>query len=266
MSKNQGLPDRWPTDVSEESKQKEAIGLNTGSENLARTQQEDTTEPNTQASTSASAGKNYQSESSGDLVVKNNDAKEPESSGNLVANNNGKLAEKKTRQQRKKPSRSPWYIRMLTRWELWAITTLTVSGGLGVWSVTTLLQVPPEPDCEENFWALVSARERLYCAQQEANQETVEGLLDAIAHASKLSKNHPMRSETDAQIEKWSVQLLDLAEQLFEEGKLTEAVAAASQIPSSTEASKAAKKKIERWESIWSQGEKVLEKIGRAHV
>lgn len=147
------------------------------------------------------------------------------------------------------------WLKWLTNWQLWALVTFLLTGGLGGTALLTLLRLPETPNCGESAWT--SGSEHLYCAQQAANERTVDGLLRAIAEVNQLPQDHPLRPEINRQIEKWAGQLLDLAEKIFNEGKLTEAIASARQIPSNTTAAGLVQERVNRWQSIWNEAEKL---------
>lgn len=151
-------------------------------------------------------------------------------------------------------------MRWLTNWQLWALVTFVLCGGLGGASLMMLLRLPALPNCGKSiFWEIPSASEHLYCAQKAANDQTVQGLLTAIAEVHKLPQDHPLRPEINRQIEKWAVQLLDLSEKTFQEGKLDEAIATARQIPSNTTAAQLVNERVERWQSIWDRAETIYQ-------
>ncbi|WP_199249267.1 hypothetical protein [[Phormidium] sp. ETS-05] len=154
-------------------------------------------------------------------------------------------------------------LAILKRWELWAVLTIAICGGLGGASLAMLLKLPPEPDCENNVWAMISARERLYCAQREANLETVQGLIDAISHANALPQDHPLRAQINQQIEKWSELLLVAAEETFQQGKLDTAIAAVGKIPTNTRVAPGVKDRIKRWQSIWKEAQAVEQEVDK---
>jgi hypothetical protein len=78
-------------------------------------------------------------------------------------------------------------------------------------------------------------------------------LLEAIAIAYDLPKDHPLRKQIDQNIETWAEQLLDLAEESFHAGDMTEAISTARQIPRDTSAASLVDERIKKWESIWQE-------------
>ncbi|MEB3830444.1 hypothetical protein [Phormidium sp. CCY1219] len=151
-------------------------------------------------------------------------------------------------------------LKWLTSWQLWGLFTLVLCGSLGGGALMMLLKLPAVPNCNNNQWGMISASEHMYCAQKAASEQTVEGLLEAISQVNQLPQDHPLRPELNRQIQKWAEQLLDLAEHTFQEGKLTEAIATARQVPSNTEAAQLVEERIERWQSIWNEAQEIYKK------
>lgn len=176
-------------------------------------------------------------------------------SSNISRNSAGEIVKRHSLMGKKSADEQMhWAIRLLQRWELWGLITLTVSGGLGAGSLMMLLKLPDAPNCNYHFfWFKPAAAEQLYCAGQLANQRTIKSLLEAIAIAYDLPKDHPLRKQIDQSIEKWAEQLLDLAEESFHAGNLTEAIATARQIPRDTSAASLVDERVQKWESIWQE-------------
>gem|GEM_PF-142134 len=159
-----------------------------------------------------------------------------------------------------KPERKKRF-RFISSWQFWALVTVIISGGLGFMSVALLFKLPALPNCPAIFWPTASASLRLYCAQLAANKDTVEDLLQAIALVNSLPKDHPLRPEIDRYIEQWSQEILKLAEESFQAGKLEDAIALARKIPENVSASKLVQERIEHWQSIWSKGEEIYHNV-----
>lgn len=156
-----------------------------------------------------------------------------------------------------KPNR----LRFLVKWQFWAIVTVLASGSAGFLAVALLFKLPAVPNCPATFWPTASASLRLYCAQLAANKQTTENLLEAIDLVNSLPKDHPLRPEINRHIEEWSLDILKLGEQAFQEGKLEEAIELARKIPSNVPAYKLVEKRIERWQTIWSEAEEIYQKV-----
>ena len=144
--------------------------------------------------------------------------------------------------------------------KFWAILTGVVSGSLGFAAVALLVKPGALPNCPEIFWPMASASLRLYCAQVAADKQTPDDLLEAIALVNSLPPEHPLRSEINSSIEEWSLDLLRLAEQSFQDGQLDEALAVVRKIPTNVTAYKLVQERIERWQSIWSKAETFYKK------
>jgi hypothetical protein len=101
---------------------------------------------------------------------------------------------------------------------------------------------------------------RMQCAQIAASKQTPKDLLEAIKLVDSLPANHPLREEADRLVELWSTEVLNLAEDTFQDGKLKDAVEAARQIPSKTSAYKLVEDRVKRWERIWGRAEDLYKK------
>ncbi|MGK7896236.1 MAG: chromosome segregation ATPase [Xenococcus sp. (in: cyanobacteria)] len=140
-------------------------------------------------------------------------------------------------------------------WQIWGIVLVILSGGIGYGATSMLLRLPQTKTCSNVFWPVASAAVRIYCAQNIAEQKTVEDYLSAIALVEKLSSDHPLRSEINRNVEKWATGILDIGETQFQEGNLEAAIAIAKEIPDNVEARKIVDSKIETWETVWAKAE-----------
>lgn len=241
MTRNREIPDRWHPSQSSDSDAKEQF--------LSRS-----LDPLPSAFSSP-VGANA---TDGSLKLQsefNSHPQDDRSPKSALWNSHSPIGDRRDRQHRKSSHDvKHWAIRLLQRWELWGLITLTVSGGLGAGSLMMLLKLPDAPTCNYHFfWFKPSASEQLYCAGQLANQRTINGLLKAIAIAYDLPKDHPLRKQIDENIETWAEQLLDLAEESFHAGDITEAISTARQIPRDTSAASLVDERIKKWESIWQE-------------
>lgn len=149
-------------------------------------------------------------------------------------------------------------------WQFWTVIGLVTCSGVGWLAIALLLKLPAVPNCPSIFWPTASASLRLYCAEVAANKKTVDDLLQAIALVDSLPENHPMRSEIDRSIEQWSLQILELADDTFDQGQLDEAIATVRQIPSDTVAYQQVEEQIERWQTLWKDAEAIETKAKEA--
>ena len=146
-------------------------------------------------------------------------------------------------------------------WQLWGILLVLCSGGIGYAATSMLLNLPKTQSCSKVFWPIASASVRLYCAQTAAEDKKLDGFLSAIDLVAVLPDNHPLRPEIDRNIARWATSILELGETQFQEGKLEEAIATANKIPGNVSAKEIVSEKIAKWESIWSKGEEIYEKV-----
>lgn len=150
------------------------------------------------------------------------------------------------------PPRQPW--KWATGLRGWLLLSLMLCSTAGV-SALLLLRVPSLPNCPAIFWPLASASMRISCAQIAAEKQTIKDLLEAIALVNSLPPDHEMRAVVNQYIEQWSLDILRLADQQFQQGKLADAIASARKIPTNTSAHKQIKAHIDRWNTIWSKAE-----------
>jgi soluble cytochrome b562 len=159
---------------------------------------------------------------------------------------------------------SPDYIarklpRWMQNWVVWLLILTLVPGGIAFMAVSMLLKLPAAPNCPEIFWPLASESVRLHCAQLAASKQTVTDLLQAIGLVKQLSKDHPLRGEADRFIERWSRDILQLADQSFQAGNLEEAIATARKIPEDLAAYQVVEEQVTKWETIWARAEKIYQ-------
>ena len=159
------------------------------------------------------------------------------------------------------PSRSSrWRFRWFNYWQFWAAIAILLSGSVGGLSYHLLLRQPGPPKCDTVVWPFASASLRLYCAQQKASQPSLENLFEAIGLVDVLGHNHPLRSAINPLIERWSTQALDQAEEAFHKGKLDRAIEFAQKIPAQTTAHDLVEDRIQRWRTVWAEGEAIYAK------
>ncbi|MBD2213151.1 chromosome segregation ATPase [Nostoc linckia FACHB-104] len=159
---------------------------------------------------------------------------------------------------------SPNYVfsklpRWMQNWVVWLVLLTLIPGGIGFLAMAMLLKLPTAPNCPKIFWPLASESVRLHCAQLAASKQTVTDLLQAINLVKQLPKNHPLRGEADRFIERWSKDILQLADQSFQSGKLDEAIATARKIPNDLPAYNTVEEQVDKWQSIWSKAEGIYQ-------
>ncbi|WP_017652474.1 hypothetical protein [Fortiea contorta] len=140
-------------------------------------------------------------------------------------------------------------------WVFWLAMLTLIPGGIGFLAMAMLLKLPSAPNCPTIFWPLASSQVRLHCAQLAASKQTVQDLLQAIGLVKQLPKDHPLRGEADRFLEKWSRDVLGLADDSFQAGRLDEAIAIARKIPRDLSAYKLVDEQVTKWQSVWSKAE-----------
>src|SRR6476469_8954936 len=148
----------------------------------------------------------------------------------------------------------------LRSWAFWWTMAAIASGGVGYMAIALLLKLPAIPNCPSTFWPMASASLRLYCAQVAANKQTADNLVEAIALVNSLPADHALRPEINRSIEQWSLDLLSLAEEDFDDGKIKEAIATARKIPETAPAYKLVENRVQRWQALWSNAQKIYQK------
>ncbi|NJL83539.1 MAG: chromosome segregation ATPase [Chloroflexaceae bacterium] len=118
-----------------------------------------------------------------------------------------------------------------------------------------LLRLPGVPNCPKIYWPVASASMRLYCAQLEADKQTTDSLLAAIALVEALPKDHALRPEINRNVEEWASEILGLAERKFQAGRLKDAIATVERIPNHVAAYQLVSERIAHWREIWSEAE-----------
>jgi hypothetical protein len=155
-------------------------------------------------------------------------------------------------------------LRLPRSWQFWGITLIIAFSGMGVLSATALLRLPSLPNCPGIFWPTASASLRIYCAQTAAEKRTVKDLLRAIALVNALPEDHPLRPEIDRNIEDWSQEILELAEETFHAGDLQKAIETAQKIPNTTVAHSLVETRIADWEAVWQKAEDIYHQAEEA--
>lgn len=144
-------------------------------------------------------------------------------------------------------------LRLPLHWQFWGILTTGLALGVGTIAAVALIRTPTQPRCDRVFWPLASASLRLHCAQVQANQQTLESLLEAIHLVNQLPQDHPLRSEINRLVEQWSKDIFDLAEAAYQDGNLERAIRFARQIPKETKVWLQVPPQIERWQETWKK-------------
>ncbi len=152
---------------------------------------------------------------------------------------------------------SPQWQRWLANWKLWSVVMILLTSGTGVLALAVLLRLPGLPNCPAVFWPLAPASLRFECGRIAASKRSIKDLLEAIALVDSLPPDHPLRDEADRLVEVWAEDVLRLADESFNQGRLEEAISAARQIPAKTSAYRLVDERVQRWQSIWQKAEDI---------
>ncbi len=111
--------------------------------------------------------------------------------------------------------------------------------------------------CQSRLWSTQSANQRFYCAQILVDEGTPETLRRGIYLVNAIATDHPLRPESDRLVAQWSQNLLEIAEQEFQQGHLDYAIELAEQVPINTVVRTEAEARVKHWESLWREAEDV---------
>lgn len=145
------------------------------------------------------------------------------------------------------------------RWAFWMTFAIALLGGMTGFSMALLYKLPNLPNCPSIFWPTASASLRLYCAELAAKKNTTDDLLQAIRLMDGLPDDHPLRDEANQMIDGWSLDILALADQEFQQGNLEKAIEIAEQIPVKGTAYSKVDERIENWQETWAQAERIYQ-------
>jgi hypothetical protein len=153
----------------------------------------------------------------------------------------------------------PKWLRLpfIRSWVFWAIVTLGISGGLVYLALGLLLNPKAVPNCPEMFVPMSSASLRVYCGQLAASKQTLNDLVSAIDLVKDVSPNDPTRTYVDSNVQRWSLDVLRLAESVYQEGKYDEAMSAVKHVPNGVEARKVVDKRVKQWEETWKDATEI---------
>ena len=142
-------------------------------------------------------------------------------------------------------------------WKIWAVLLIVVPGTIGFTSTLILLNFLRTPKCTHVFLPITSVSTKIHCAQTEAKKNTLKGFLKAIKLSKSFPKKHSFRSEVEHNVKKWTIAILDIAEEKFQQGQLQEAINIAERIPNNVQTNNIVSQRIEKWNNSWSEGDAV---------
>ncbi len=105
---------------------------------------------------------------------------------------------------------------------------------------------------------------KIYCAQELAGKQTAADLVDALRLVNAIPADHPLRAEGDRRLNEWSQELLRLAENLYQDGKLEDAIAAVRSIPTNAQAYAQVNRQVKQWQTTWDKAEALYSQSQKA--
>jgi hypothetical protein len=147
---------------------------------------------------------------------------------------------------------------LIAQWWLWCGLLFSLPCAVGIWAVVHIVFIPEISNCAD-AWNSESEASRLYCAQSVAKEKEADKLIQAIEMVNYISSSHPLHEESQRLKERWSQEVIILAEKKFHDGNLEKAVNILKQIPTNVPSKKVANKRIKEWELIWSKGEEIYQ-------
>ena len=120
--------------------------------------------------------------------------------------------------------------RLALNWMMFSLMGTWATGTVGLLALSNLVNVPPEPDCD-NLDRRSSSRARLTCLQEEIAAGNAEARLSGLGWVGHWEPTHPLFSESMELLETWSIPVLQEARQAQATGKLIQAIDLASRIP-----------------------------------
>ena len=144
-------------------------------------------------------------------------------------------------------------LSFLRSWMFWAAIFIGTSGGLVYLALGLILNPNVVPNCPAIFVPMSSASLRVYCGQLAASKQTLPDLVAAINLVRGIEANDPTRGYVDSNVQRWSLAILRLAEDSYQNGNYDEAVKAAKNVPSNVPAFKIVSKRIAQWQETWNQ-------------
>lgn len=152
-------------------------------------------------------------------------------------------------------SQMPQWLRLpfIRSWVFWAIITFGISGGLVYLALGLLLNPKAVPNCPEVFVPMSSPSLRVYCGQLAASKQNLGDLIAALNLVKDIAPNDPTRSYVDSNVQRWSLDILRLAESTYQAGNFDEAVKAVKQVPTNVPAYKIVTKRLKQWEETWAE-------------
>ncbi len=145
-------------------------------------------------------------------------------------------------------------------WPLFWLAMLLGVGFTAVGALAWLFSMPPVPECDRPEM-LVSDRERLQCAQVQAESGELRDIERAINLVTSWPEDHPLQREGEHLIERWSAEIVDIANQAADSGQLDRAIDLLDRIPNDSPSYAIAQDLRLQWEQSWREGSAIFDRV-----
>jgi hypothetical protein len=139
-------------------------------------------------------------------------------------------------------------------WWYWIVGIFLLTSGVTTGALGFLMQLP-QFNCHSESPDTASAR--IYCANNIVDERNPEKLLQAIQLVHPIPESNPLHSNSNKLVTRWSQMIIELSEQSFQQGNLSQAIDLAQKLPDDLIIQQQVSAKIQEWQSIWSDAEDI---------
>ena len=184
------------------------------------------------------------------------DLQEQEGSHGIPAEVQKANPERMTRRRKRRKRRTG--KRFGSAWSfLWLVTTVCFSG-VGVFAFRWMTSLPPTPDCQ-SLSAMSADVDRLHCAHIAAKSGSVESLLAGFDMVRPWTEDHPLFWKAQSMMERWTKDILLIAEATLYSSGLDQAVALLEAVPPTSPLADQVHGTLQEWNGLWSNGEAIVQ-------
>lgn len=144
------------------------------------------------------------------------------------------------------------------RWLSFWLMVVCLMLGVGLTSTKWLLHLFPPTNCQE-LLPRASDSERFYCLQQAVESGGLEEIVAAMNFVNQWQQEHPLYSEGQLWLQKWSQTVLNMARGELQGGNLAEAVRLTNLIPVRSPLYPEAQVEGATWQKDWQQAEQTAQ-------
>lgn len=144
------------------------------------------------------------------------------------------------------------------RWLSFWLMVMCLVLGAGFTSTKWLLHRLPPSNCQE-LLPRAADSERLYCLQQAVESGGLEEIVAAMDFVNQWQREHPLYSEGQRLLRKWSESALNMAQKELQAGNLADAVRLANLVPVRSPLYPEAQVHGATWQKDWQQAEQTAQ-------